>query len=124
MNLVFIIIMTIMLYVVLENNKIKMIFDRIHMIDLELEKELKQFILNCEDINVFTINEMRDLVNKKFLIKHKIDDFKIYKESAYKIRVMLRLGLAVQKLEMLTNGAPTRLEEISLEYSNIDFSKK
>ncbi len=122
MDLIFVIIMVVMIYVVLENNKINQIFNRIHRIDIELEKEIKDFILPSGELNIFTIQEIRSMITNKFLDVHKIDEFKIYKESMYKISLVLRLGLAVQTLELITNDSSFRLTETSIAYSNIDFS--
>jgi len=124
MSLILIIIMTIIIYVVLENNKIQFLFDHLRSLDLEIERRIQPYIVNNRQVDVFTIQEIRLMIRNEFINKHLIDDFKVYKDDMYKVKVMLRRGLAVQDLEMVTSGKRLRLIETSMEYSNIEFSKK
>jgi len=116
--------MTIIIYVVLENNKIQFLFDHLRSLDLEIERRIQPYIVNNRQVDVFTIQEIRLMIRNEFINKHLIDDFKVYKDDMYKVKVMLRRGLAVQDLEMVTSGKRLRLIETSMEYSNIEFSKK
>lgn len=124
MDFFFILITVVMVYIMLEDNKIKNIFEKIYRVDTEIENELMNYINGKENLDIYTIQEIRTMLTNKFVKSHKLDEFKIYKESMYKVSVILRLGLAVQKLEIITNSARLKLEEVSLEYSNINFSKK
>ncbi len=124
MSLILIIIMTIIIYVVLENNKIQLLFDHLRSLDFEIERRIQPYIVNNRQVDVFTIQEIRTMIRSEFINKHLIDDFKIYKDDMYKVKVMLRRGLAVQDLEMITSGKRLQLIETSMEYSNIEFSKK
>ncbi|MBI9012311.1 MAG: hypothetical protein JEZ08_08805 [Clostridiales bacterium] len=116
--------MTIIIYVVLENNKIQLLFDHLRSLDFEIERRIQPYIVNNRQVDVFTIQEIRTMIRNEFINKHLIDDFKIYKDDMYKVKVMLRRGLAVQGLEMITSGKRLQLIETSMEYSNIEFSKK
>lgn len=124
MSIVLIIVMTIIIYVVLENNKIEFMFEYLRSIDIELERRLQPYVKDSEQVDVFTVQEIRNMIKHEFINKHLIDEFKVYKEDMYKLHVMLRRGLAVQGLEMVTSGKHFKLIETSMEYSNIEFSKK
>jgi len=124
MSLILVVIMGIIMYVVFENNKIEVLFDYLRCIDLEVERKIQPYIMNNNQIDVFTIQEIRNMLKKEFINKHLIDDFKIYKEDMYKIRLMLRRGLAVQDLELVTSSNNLQFVEKSMEYSNIEFAKK
>jgi len=124
MSIVLIIIMTIIIYVVLENNKIQFYFDQLRDLDRELERRIQPYILSNGEVDIFTVQEIRNMVVKDFLNKHLIDEFKIYKSDMYKLHVVLRRGMAVQGLEMITSGEHRKLIETSMVYSNIEFSKK
>lgn len=124
MSLILVVIMGLIMYVVFENNKIEVLFDYLRCIDLEVERKIQPYIIENNQVDVFTIQEIRKMLKKEFINKHLIDDFKIYKEDMYKIRLMLRRGLAVQDLELLTSSNSLQLIETSMEYSNIEFAKK
>jgi len=124
MSLILIVIMGIIMYVVFENSKIELLFNQLRSLDLEIERKILPYIVNNNQVDVFTIQEIRQMIKNEFKNKHLIDDFKVYKEDMYKIRVLLKRGLAVQDLEMVTSSNNLQLIETSMEYSHIEFSKK
>lgn len=124
MSIVLIIVMTILIYFILENNKIQFLFEQLRALDSDLERRIRPFILNNGEVNVFTVQEIRNMMMKDYLNKHLIDEFKVYKEDMYKLQVILRRGMAVQVLEMITSNEKKKLIETSMVYSNIEFSKK
>lgn len=124
MSIVLFIVMTIIVYLVLEHNKIMFLFEYLRSIDMELEKSLQSFIVENGQVDIFTVQEIRNMIKNDFINKHLIDEFKIYKEDMYKLHVSLRRGLAIQGLEMVTSGNHLKLIETSMSYSNIEFSKK
>lgn len=124
MSIILVIVMTIMIYVVLENNKIQLLFEYLRTLDGELERRMQPYIISNRQVDIFTIQEIRQMIKNEFMNKHLIDEFKVYKEDMYKVHVMLRRGLAVQGLEMVTSGNRLKLIETSMAYSNIEFNKK
>ncbi len=124
MSIILVIIMTIIIYVVLENNKIQFLFDHLRELDGEIERRIEPYVINNRQVDVFTVQEIRKMIMNEFMNKHLIDEFKVYKEDMYKVHVMLRRGLAVQGLDMITSGNRLKLVETSMIYSNIEFSKK
>jgi hypothetical protein len=124
MSIILVIVMTIMIYVVLENNKIQLLFEYLRTLDGELERRMQPYIISNRQVDIFTIQEIRNMIKNEFINKHLIDEFKVYKEDMYKVHVMLRRGLAVQGLEMVTSGNSLKLIETSMAYSNIEFNKK
>lgn len=124
MSLILIAIMGIIIYVVFENNKIELLFIQLRSLDSEIEKKIRPYVVKNNQVDVFTIQEIRQMIKNEFENKHLIDDFMVYKEDMYKIRVMLKRGLAVQDLEMVTTSNKLQLIETSMAYSHIEFSKK
>lgn len=120
MIIVVVVLMFIIIYIVSQNNKIQMLFDGLNQIDLELELKLKNYITPSGQVDVFTIQEIRTMITKDYLHLHRIDDFRIYKESMYKVKLILKSGLAIQALELITNEQSIKLKEISLKYSDVE----
>ncbi|MCH4890762.1 hypothetical protein EZV73_24500 [Acidaminobacter sp. JC074] len=124
MSIILVIIMSFMIYIVLENNRIQILFEYLRLMDSELEKKIIPFIDENHQVDIFTVQEIRNMLKKEFINKHLIDEFKVYKEDMYKVHVMVRRGLAVQGLELVTTNSRLHLVETSMAYSNIEFSKK
>lgn len=118
------IIMAFVMYIVFENNKMQILFDYLRHVDLELENKLIPYISIDGDLDIFTIQEIRNMMKKEFILKHKIDEFKVYKDSMYKVIVVIRRGLAIQGLELITNDSRLKLKETFMTYSKVNFSKE
>jgi len=124
MSVILVIIMSLIIYIVLENNRIQILFEQLRLMDRDLERKIIPFVPENHQVDVFTIQEIRNMIRREFVSKHLIDEFRVYKEDMYKVHVMLRRGLAVQGLELITTNHRLQLIETSMAYSNIEFSKK
>lgn len=116
---IIVILMFIIMFVVFQNNKMLVLFDYLRMLDFELEKKLISYISPDGDVDVFVVREIRDMLKDDYVKKHRIDEFKVYKESMYKIVVIIRRGLATQGLELITNDHRLKLKETFIAYSKI-----
>jgi hypothetical protein len=115
-----VIIMLVIIYIMSQNNKVQMLFDNLKSIDHELELKLPRYISEGGQVDVFTLQEIRSMIKKDYVHMKKIDDFRIYKESMYKIKLILKSGLAVQALEIITSDSKIMLKEIALKRSDIE----
>lgn len=105
-------------YIVSRNGQAENLFDQLRDLDVELESRLNEYVSSIGTVDVYTIQEIREMLKKDYMSKHKIDDFKIYKESMYKIRLELRHGFAIQGLEWITNTKQPKLKEIFIDYGD------
>lgn len=124
MSIIIIIVTTIVIYIMLENNKIEMLFNDLRRVDTELERRMVPYISGKQSVDVFTVQEMREMIRNEFINKHLIDDFNLYKEDMHKLRLVIRRGLAVQNLDLVTTSGSLKLIEKSMKYSDIEFVKK
>ena len=97
-----------------------MLFDNLKEIDLELESKIKGYIKPSGQLDVFTIQEIRTMITKDYLHLNRIDDFRIYKESMYKVKLIIKAGLAIQVFEMITNEKSIKLKEIAINRSDLE----
>lgn len=115
-----IIVMLIIIYIVAQNNKIQELFDNLLDIDAELEDKLNAYKKMNGPVDIYTIQEIRTMITKDYIHDHRIDDFRIYKESLYKIKLIIKLGIAVQVLEWQTNEKQIKLREAPLLKSDLE----
>lgn len=123
MALLLVVVMLIIIYFVNQNNKIQILFDGLYKIDEEIERKLKKYVSNEGFIDVFSLQDIRTMIVKDYIHKHLLDDFRIYKTSMYKIKILLKSGLAVQALELTTNTKEMKLVELPLKNEDIDIFK-
>jgi hypothetical protein len=107
-----------------QNNKVQILFDQLQSVDYELENKLKWYRPENGQIDVFTIQEIRTMIRKDYMHSKIIDDFRVYKESMYKIKLILKIGIAVQALEWRTNENQLRLKETPILKSDLEMLKK
>lgn len=119
-----VILMFIIIYIMAQNNKVQILFDQLQVIDYELEKKLNWYRPENGQIDVFTIQEIRNMIRKDYLHSHIIDDFRVYKESMYKIKLIIKIGMAVQVLEWKTNENQLHLKEAPILKSDLDLLKQ
>jgi hypothetical protein len=123
MALLLVVVMLIIIYFVNQNNKIQILFDGLYKIDEEIERKLKKYVSNEGFIDVFSLQDIRTMIVKDYIHKHLLDDFRIYKTSMYKIKILLKSGLAVQALELTTNTKEMKLVELPLKNEDIEIFK-
>lgn len=119
-----VILMFIIIYFMAQNNKVQILFDQLQSVDYELENKLKWYRPENGQIDVFTIQEIRTMIRKDYMHSKIIDDFRVYKESMYKIKLILKIGIAVQALEWRTNENQLRLKETPILKSDLEMLKK
>lgn len=117
--IIIVVLMFFILYVIFQNNKMEVLFEYLRALDFELERKLISYISIDGDVDVFVVQEIRNMFKNDYIKKHKLDEFKIYKESMYKLVVIIRRGLATQGLELVTNNHRLKLEETFIAYSKI-----
>lgn len=118
------IVLIIIIYIVAQNNRIQVLFDQLYQIDSEIEQKLRRYINANGEIDIFSLQEIRSMVLKDYIHQKLIDDFRIYKSSMYKVKVIIKSGLAVQALEMITNMPERHLVETTLDYNDLELLKK
>ncbi|MBN2795056.1 MAG: hypothetical protein JXR88_06600 [Clostridia bacterium] len=123
MALLLVVVMLIIIYFVNQNNKIQILFDGLYKIDHEIEDKLKQYVSHDGFIDVFTLQDIRTMMIRDYIHKHLLDDFRVYKTSMYKLKIILKSGLAVQSLEVVTNKPEMKLVEMPLRSEDLEVFK-
>lgn len=124
MILFMMVILFIIIYFVIQNNKVQHLFDLLTAIDEDLDKKLMRYTRKNAPVDVYMIHEIRSMMTKDYIHLKKIDDFRIYKESLYKIKLIIKLGVAVQVLEWKTNEKIMRLRETPILRSDLELLRK
>ncbi len=62
-----------------ETIKVKLAFDRIQRINMRIEKKILNMLKKTNDLNIFFINDLRNMISNEFVKSHLIDEFEIYK---------------------------------------------
>lgn len=99
-----------------ETIKMKLTLDQVHRLNREIGRRVDEVVRDESVVDMFLINRLRTMLKTEFLAGEKIDDFRIYKLDARRIRLSFRKKLAVQKLDIYVGNTIHRLEEISLDY--------
>lgn len=119
-----VVVMFIIIYFVAQNNRVQNLFDHLIAIDRELEEKLQRYNSEKKQVDIFTIQEIRSMITKDYIHRNRIDDFRIYKESVYKIKLIIKHGIAVQVLEWRTNEKDTHLRETVIQRSDLELLKE
>jgi len=120
MIIAMVLIMSIIVYFVIQNNKIQGLFNKLMKIDHELEDKLEWYTNNSEPVDIYKIQEIRSMMTRDYIHDHRLDAFKIYKESMYSIKLILKLGIVVQVLEWRTNENQVTLRELPILKSDLE----
>lgn len=99
-----------------ETIRMKMNIEKVIFLNNEMRGELKSEIAKNRKIDMFMINNLRTLINEQFLAIEKIDEFKIYRLEASKLRLIYKRNRAIQKLDIYIDSENITVKEVSLEY--------
>lgn len=99
-----------------ETIRMKLTIERVKRTSRDMTELIDDLIVGVEEIDMFLINNIRQKIKSDYLKSGRIDDFKIYKNGARRIRLAFRVKLAVQKIDIYIGRSYHRTEEISLDY--------
>lgn len=99
-----------------ETIRMKLNIEKVIFLNNEMRGELKTEIAKNRKIDMFMINNLRNMINEKFLTISKIDEFKIYRLEASKLRLVYKNRRAIQKLDIYIDAENITVKEISLDY--------
>lgn len=100
----------------IETIRMKLTIERVKRTTRDIVELVDPLVSGVEEIDMFLINDIRRMIVSSYLKSGKIDDFKIYKNGARRIRIAFRVKLAVQKIDIYIGRSYHRTEEISLDY--------
>lgn len=66
----------------------------------EIERLLKNIELSDDNLDVFTVNEIRQMFKEKLLDQHRVDDFKLYKKDNRHMALTYKKQMLIQSLEL------------------------
>jgi len=99
-----------------ETIRMKINIEKVIFLNNEMRGELKFEIEKNRKIDMFMINNIRTMINDKFLDIKKIDEFKIYRLEASKLRLVYKSKRAIQKLDIYIDSKHITVKEVSLYY--------
>ncbi len=99
-----------------ETIRMKLTLERVKRTSREMTELIDDLVIGIDEIDMFLINNIRQKIKATYLKQGKIDDFKIYKNGSRRIRLVFRVKLAVQKIDIYIGKSYHRTEEISLDY--------
>lgn len=99
-----------------ETIRMKINVEKVYFLNNEMRKELKVLIERDRKIDMFMINNLRTMLNEKFLTMKKIDEFKIYRLENSKLRLVYKSKRAIQKIDIYIDDQNISVKEISLDY--------
>lgn len=99
-----------------ETIRMKMNMEKVFFLNNEMSTELKVIIEMNRKIDMFMINDLRTMLNEKFLNIKKIDEFKIYRLENSKLRLVYKTKRAIQKIDIYIDDENISVKEVSLDY--------
>ncbi len=99
-----------------ETVRMKINIEKVAFLNNEMRIELENEIKKNRVIDMFMINNLRSMLNMNFLDTSKIDEFKIYRLEASKLRLVYKNKRAIQKLDIYIDADNISVKEVSLDY--------
>ena len=101
-----------------ETLKMYYIIHRVKVLNYKLETFIYEFTKDDVFVDVFRIKELKELIKKNYVDKHKIDTFLIYKKNYHEIRFEYKVGDALQIIDIYLDKLNHTLHEVSLNYDD------
>lgn len=87
----------------------------VNQINQEIERLLKNLKLSENLLDVFTVNEIRQMFKEKLLDAHIVDDFKLYKKDKRHMALTYKKHMLIQSLELTLDATIRTVTIGSLE---------
>lgn len=109
-------LLTMILGYVFETVKMELTLFQVQKINKEIVKLLDEAIDERDQIDIFFIDHLRQVIAERFMVSKRIDDFKIYKATDTNIRLAYKHGMAVQQFELHVERHKHSWQALSSEY--------
>jgi hypothetical protein len=95
----------------------------IKRINLEIVKLLNEAKIKEDIVDVFLVENLRELFKDKLLKNHQVDDFKLYKKDNRNIQMSYKWKMAVQNLELHIEPMGRALRIGNMDYCENPFEE-
>lgn len=95
----------------------------IKRINLEIVKLLNEAKIKEDIVDVFLVENLRELFKDKLLKNHQVDDFKLYKKDNRNIQMSYKWKMAVQNLELHIEPMGRALRVGNMDYCENPFEE-
>lgn len=113
-------IITIIIAFIIENLKLNMKVRRIYHVNIKIQEAICQILKGKNDFDIFTVNDLRRVIDKELLNTKIIDEYELYKVNDITIRIIYNIGFVFQELELRAQNGIIKLIEKKLNYGRDD----
>jgi len=109
---------TIIIAFIIENLKISFKLKRVYEINLFIEETVKRFFSGKNKFDIFSINDLRRVLDDKLLKPKIIDKYELYRVNDITIKIIYNLGFIFQELEITSKNGLIMLNEKKINHQN------
>lgn len=104
-----------------ETLRMRVAINHICFLNKKIMDEIGDLTSPYSEVDVFVVNDIRTYLKKNYVKEGIIDDFRVFLIGGGKIRLLYRIGFAVQKVEIYIENNDHDIKELDVEYNDNPF---
>lgn len=107
--------LTMLLGFLLESLRTKAAYAHVQQVNRQLESRLMKLLAGINDVSVFSVRDMRNVLMEEFVKPRLVDDLELYRVDAHHIRMAYHKNNAHQEFQIHVGKNRFMMQEIMTE---------